>query len=141
MNNLKLNIAEVTAINSHLNSAKFAQVNNEIMMWVVDLKLQLSKIEKEKEEFIKKTVDEIKTDRFKELEVIKDKTDDQQKEFEDIIKELDIELNNILKLYMQKEIDINISKISKEDLLSFCKYNNYSMDVIEFLYNKFVETV
>lgn len=141
MNNLKLNIAEVTAINSHLNSAKFAQVNNEIMMWVVDLKLQLSKIEKEKEEFIKKTVDEIKTDRFKELEVIKDKTDDQQKEFEDIIKELDIKLNNVLKLYMQKEIDINISKISKEDLLSFCKYNNYSMDVIEFLYNKFVETV
>lgn len=141
MNNLKLNIAEVTAINSHLNSAKFAQVDNEIMIWVVDLKLQLSKIEKEKESFIKKTVEEIKTDRFKELEVIENKTEEEQKEFENIIKSLDIKLNDILKIYLQKEVEINIQPITKENLMSFCKYNDYSMDVIEYLYNKFVETV
>ena len=48
-------------------------------------------------------------------------------------------LNDIFNKYLANTVDIEIQKIDKEEFYKFCKTNEFTVAVIEFLYNNTVK--
>lgn len=136
---IQLTIAEAISINNILSEAKFGDVSLESVSSLLEFKFELSKVNKDREEYVQSVIDSLKTDRFKELQSKEDKTDDEKTELDNIAKELDKNINEVLNPYFMKTIDITISKIDKNDFYSFCKTNEFKISVIEYLYNKIVK--
>lgn len=136
---IQLTIAEAISINNILSEAKFGDISLESVSSLLEFKFELSKVNKDREEYVQSVIDSLKTDRFKELQSKEDKTDDEKTELDNISKELDKNINEVLNPYFMKTIDITISKIDKNDFYSFCKTNEFKISVIEYLYNKIVK--
>lgn len=136
---IQLTIAEAISINNILSEAKFGDISLESVSSLLEFKFELSKVNKDREEYVQSVIDNLKTDRFKELQSKEDKTDDEKTELDNIAKELDKNINEVLNPYFMKIIDITISKIDKNDFYSFCKTNEFKISVIEYLYNKIVK--
>lgn len=136
---IQLTIAEVISINNILSEAKFGDISLESVSSLLEFKFELSKVNKDREEYVQSVIDNLKTDRFKELQSKEDKTDEEKTELDNITKELDKNINEVLNPYFMKNIDITISKIDKNDFYSFCKTNEFKISVIEYLYNKIVK--
>lgn len=136
---IQLTIAEAISINNILSEAKFGDISLESVSSLLEFKFELSKVNKDREEYVQSVIDNLKTDRFKELQSKEDKTDDEKTELDNISKELDKNINEVLNPYFMKTIDITISKIDKNDFYSFCKTNEFKISVIEYLYNKIVK--
>ncbi len=136
---IQLTIAEAISINNILSEAKFGDISLESVSSLLEFKFELSKVNKDREEYVQSVIDSLKTDRFKELQSKEDKSDDEKTELDNIAKELDKNINEVLNPYFMKTIDITISKIDKNDFYSFCKTNEFKISVIEYLYNKIVK--
>lgn len=136
---IQLTIAEAISINNIISEAKFGDVSLESVSSLLEFKFELSKVNKDREEYVQSVIDSLKTDRFKELQSKEDKSDDEKTELDNIAKELDKNINEVLNPYFMKTIDITISKIDKNDFYSFCKTNEFKISVIEYLYNKIVK--
>lgn len=136
---IQLTIAEAISINNILSEAKFGDISLESVSSLLEFKFELSKVNKDREEYVQSVIDNLKTDRFKELQSKEDKSDDEKTELDNIAKELDKNINEVLNPYFMKTIDITISKIDKNDFYSFCKTNEFKISVIEYLYNKIVK--
>lgn len=136
---ISMYIAEAIAINQVFGEAKFGDLNIESISSLLEFKFELSKIAKEREEYIKNVVEDVKTDEFKELSSKEDKTEEEKERLETITKEINNKVNEIINKYHNQIIEINISKLDKTDFYTFCKINNFTMTVIEFLYNKLVK--
>lgn len=136
---IQLTIAEAISINNILSEAKFGDISLESVSSLLEFKFELSKVNKDREEYVQSVIDSLKTDRFKELQSKEDKTDEEKTELDNIAKELDKNINEVLNPYFMKTIDITISKIDKNDFYSFCKTNEFKISVIEYLYNKIVK--
>ena len=136
---IQLTIAEAISINNILSEAKFGDISLESVSSLLEFKFELSKVNKDREEYVQSVIDNLKTDRFKELQSKEDKSDDEKIELDNIAKELDKNINEVLNPYFMKTVDITISKIDKNDFYSFCKTNEFKISVIEYLYNKIVK--
>lgn len=134
----KINIAEVIAINDVLNNSKFKDLKIASINSLLELKFQLSKISKDKDEFIRESVESLKSDRFKELVEKQNKTNEEVKEFELLTSDLNKTMNSIMNTYLLKEVELNIENIESSELLLFCKDNDINMVTTEFLYNLFI---
>lgn len=136
---IQLTIAEAISINNILSEAKFGDISLESVSSLLEFKFELSKVNKDREEYVQSVIDNLKTDRFKELQSKEDKSDDEKTELDNIAKELDKDINEVLNPYFMKTVDFTISKIDKNDFYSFCKTNEFKISVIEYLYNKIVK--
>lgn len=136
---IQLTIAEAISINNILSEAKFGDISLESVSSLLEFKFELSKVNKDREEYVQSVIDNLKTDRFKELQSKEDKTDEEKTELDNIAKELDKNINEVLNPYFMKTIDITISKIDKNDFYNFCKTNEFKISIIEYLYNKIVK--
>lgn len=136
---IQLTIAEAISINNTLSEAKFGDISLESVSSLLEFKFELSKVNKDREEYVQSVIDNLKTDRFKELQSKEDKTDEEKTELDNIAKELDKNINEVLNPYFMKNIDITISKIDKNDFYNFCKTNEFKISIIEYLYNKIVK--
>lgn len=136
---INLYITEAIAINNIFNEAKFGDLNIETISSLLEFKFELSKINKDKDEYIKSVVDDVKTDEFKELSEKEDKSDEDKEKLESLTKELDRKINDILVKYYNQTVDVKLSKIDKNEFYAFCKANSFTITVIEFLYNKIVK--
>lgn len=136
---ISMYIAEAVAINQVFGEAKFGDLNVEAISSLLEFKFELSKIAKERDEYVKNVVEDIKTDEFKELSDKENKTEEEKEQLESLTKEINNKANEIINKYYNQTIEINVSKLDKNDFYSFCKTNNFTMTVIEFLYNKLVK--
>lgn len=136
---ISMYIAEAIAINQVFGEAKFGDLNVEVISSLLEFKFELSKIAKERDEYVKSVVEDIKTDEFRELSDKEDKTDEEKERLECLTKEINNKANDIVNKYYNQTIEIDVSKLDKNDFYSFCKTNNFTMTVIEFLYNKLVK--
>ena len=136
---IQLTIAEAISINNILSEAKFGDISLESVSSLLEFKFELSKVNKDREEYVQSVIDSLKTDRFKELQSKEDKSDDEKTELDNIAKELDKNINEVINPYFMKTVDLTISKIDKNDFYSFCKTNEFKISVIEYLYNKIVK--
>ena len=132
-------IAEAVAINQVFGETKFGDLSIDSISSLLEFKFELSKIVKERDEYIKNVVEEVKTDEFKELSDKEDKTEEEKEQFESLTKEINNKANEIINKYHNQIVEINVSKLNKNDFYTFCKTNNFTMTVIEFLYNKLVK--
>lgn len=136
---ISIYIAEAVAINQVFGETKFGDLSIDSISSLLEFKFELSKIVKERDEYIKNVVEEVKTDEFKELSDKEDKTEEEKEQFESLTKEINNKANEIINKYHNQIVEINVSKLNKNDFYTFCKTNNFTMTVIEFLYNKLVK--
>ena len=136
---IEMSIAEVSVINDFLNTAKFGDVSVETITSLLEFKFALSKIVSDKSEFLKSTYNSLTTDEYKQLSEKEDKTEEEKKEFEQMSEAINKKLNDIFNKYLANTVDIEIQKIDKEEFYKFCKTNEFTVAVIEFLYNKIVK--
>lgn len=136
---ISMYIAEAVAINQVFGETKFGDLSIDSISSLLEFKFELSKIVKERDEYIKNVVEEVKTDEFKELSDKEDKTEEEKEQFESLTKEINNKANEIINKYHNQIVEINVSKLNKNDFYTFCKTNNFTMTVIEFLYNKLVK--
>lgn len=136
---ISMYIAEAVAINQVFGETKFGDLGIDSISSLLEFKFELSKIVKERDEYIKNVVEEVKTDEFKELSDKEDKTEEEKEQFESLTKEINNKANEIINKYHNQIVEINVSKLNKNDFYTFCKTNNFTMTVIEFLYNKLVK--
>lgn len=136
---ISMYIAEAIATNQVFGEAKFGDLNVEAISSLLEFKFELSKIAKERDEYIKNVVEDIKTDEFKELSDKEDKTDEEKEKLEQLTKEINSKANEIINKYYNQTVEINVHKLDKNDFYSFCKTNNFTMTITEFLYNKLVK--
>lgn len=136
---ISMYIAEAVATNQVFGETKFGDLNIDSISSLLEFKFELSKIVKERDEYIKNVVEEVKTDEFKELSDKEDKTEEEKERFESLTKEINNKVNEIINKYHNQIVEINVSKLNKNDFYTFCKTNNFTMTVIEFLYNKLVK--
>lgn len=136
---IKMNIAEAVTVNDLMNAAKFGDTNIETITNLLEFKFALSKIVSNKDEFLKQSVDSVKTNEYKHLSEKEDKTEEEKKEFEQMSEAINKKLNDIFNKYLANTVDIEIQKIDKEEFYKFCKTNEFTVAVIEFLYNKIVK--
>nr|DAE43793.1 MAG TPA: hypothetical protein [Caudoviricetes sp.] len=136
---ITLAIGEAIGLNDILNKAKFTDVSNDAMGAILEFKFALSKINKDKDEFIKESAESIKDDNFKELQEKQNKTKEEEKQFEEIMNDLNKKLNEIVNKYFFNETTISITPIDKDEFFKFCKMNEFKAITIEFLYDKIVK--
>lgn len=136
---ISMYIAEAVAINQVFGETKFGDLSIDSISSLLEFKFELSKIVKERDEYIKNVVEEVKTDEFKELSDKEDKTEEEKEQFESITKEINNKANEIISKYHNQIVEINVSKLNRNDFYTFCKTNNFTMTIIEFLYNKLVK--
>lgn len=136
---ISMYIAEAVAINQVFGETKFGDLSIDSISSLLEFKFELSKIVKERDEYIKNVVEEVKTDEFKELSDKEDKTEEEKEQFESITKEINNKANEIINKYHNQIVEINVSKLNRNDFYTFCKTNNFTMTIIEFLYNKLVK--
>lgn len=136
---ISMYIAEAVAINQVFGETKFGDLSTDSISSLLEFKFELSKIVKERNEYIKNVVEEVKTDEFKELSDKEDKTEEEKEQFESLTKEINNKANEIINKYHNQIVEINVSKLNKNDFYTFCKTNNFTMTIIEFLYNKLVK--
>lgn len=136
---ININITEAIAINNMFNEAKFGDLSIESISNLLEFKFELSKINKDKDEYIKSVIEEVKTDEFKELTEKENKSEEDKERLESLTKELDTKINEILVSYYNQKVDIKLNKIDKNEFYTFCKTNNFTIPVIEYLYNKIVK--
>ena len=136
---IEMSIAEVSVINDFLNTAKFGDVSVETITSLLEFKFALSKIVSDKSEFLKSTYNSLTTDEYKKLSEKEDKTDEEKKQFETLSEEITKKVNTIYNKYIANKCNIEVVKINKDEFYKFCKANEFTVAVIEFLYNKIVK--
>lgn len=134
-----LKIGDAVYLNDLINNAKFDKTLKDSSIGILlEFKFQLSKIVKEKDEFIKDSVESLKSERFKELQSKENKSKEETDEYEAIIKNLDKTINTIVSKYLTRETTITIENLDKSELFLFCKTNDFNVQVTEILYNLIV---
>lgn len=134
-----LKIGDAVYLNDLINNAKFDKTLKDSSIGILlEFKFQLSKIVKEKDEFIKDSIESLKSERFKELQSKENKSKEETDEYEAIIKNLDKTINTIVSKYLTRETTITVENLDKSELFLFCKTNDFNVQVTEILYNLIV---
>lgn len=135
--NVKL--GEAVYLNNLINNSKFnKELKDSSISDLLEFKFQLSKFSKEKDDFIKESIESLKSDRFKELQEKENKSQEETKELEALTQNLDRTLNITVSKFLIKDVVININKIDSSEFLLFCKSNDFTIQDTEFLYNLLV---
>lgn len=138
-NVLNVKRGEINVLNSIISECGMGDGSKESNKSIVKFKKEISKRVKEFEEFQQTAIDDIKTDRFKELiEKQKEKLEDnEQKEFDLLNELLNKKLNDIVLVYLNEDTAINVEKISENDFFEFIFVNKKKLNFnqIDFLSN------
>lgn len=136
-----------------LNCLKYSDetynVPRELKVRLIRMKLDLEKIYKEFNLFQQQALEEIKTDRYKYLVDKKDRTPEEEKEVNDLMKELNEDLHKIVREKSLDKVNVNFNYLTEDefnDILLVNVNNNVrinGMDIaseeyIELFHNEFV---
>ena len=134
--NIKL--GDAIYLNNLMNNAKFKDLKDDSIRVLLEFKFQLSKISKEKDEFIIESVSNLKTDRFETLQEIPNKSKEENEEFEKLVQDIDKTINSVVNQYLLKDISIDVQNLESSEFFLFCKINDFNIQSTEFLYNLLV---
>lgn len=117
-----------------LNCVKYSDEGysllRELKIKIIRLKLNFEKIYKDFNQFQQKAIEEVKTPRYKELLKKENRTEEEIKEAEKLLEEMNQDLRNILTQKSQEIVDVNFEYFSEEEYNSFLETNiNNSVEI------------
>ena len=131
-------------LNQYIGNLKVEGLSADAKLALVKLKIELSNVTKEIEEFRKQTIESInKADNFDELREAAQKEDATEEE-KQAYKKVEDEFNNkfveIALPYFNETVEIPFDYISKEDFYELVKHNDVNVVFgYEYIYNKLVK--
>lgn len=131
-------------LNQYIGNIKVEDLSTDSKLALVKLKIELSKVISEIEEFRKKTIDSIeKPDNFDELRENAQK-EGATKEDKEIWEKVEKEFNNkfveIALPYFNEVVELPFDYISEEDFYTLVKHNDANLIFgYEYIYNKLVK--
>lgn len=142
---LKITRIEVEQqLNQFVGNLKVEGLTPEARLALVKLKIQLSKLIKEDDEFRETTKSSIKKpDNYTELEQkanSEDATEEDKKAFNKVKEDYNKQLLDILYPYLSSEVEIPFDFLSEEDFYELVKHNDVNMVYgYEYIYNILVK--
>lgn len=138
-NVLNVKRQEVNVLNGIISECGMGDGSKESNKSITKFKKEISKKVQDMEEFQKTAIEDVKTERFKELiEKTKDKLEtNEQKEFDELNESLNKKLNDVMFLYMNEDTTIKVEQISEDDFFEFVFANKKKLNFnqIDFLSN------
>lgn len=138
-NVLNVKRQEVNALNGIISECGMGDGSKESNKSITKFKKEISKKIQDMEEFQKTAIEDVKTERFRELiEKQKDKLEaNEQKEFDKLNESLNKKLNDVMLLYMNEDTTIKVEQISEDDFFEFVFANKKKLNFnqIDFLSN------
>lgn len=131
-------------LNQYIGNIKVEDLSTDSKLALVKLKIELSKVISEIEEFRKKTIDSIeKPDNFDELRENAQKegaTKEDKEIWEKVEKEFNDKFVEIALPYFNEVVELPFDYISEEDFYTLVKHNNANLIFgYEYIYNKLVK--
>ena len=138
-NVLNVKRQEINALNGIISECGMGDGSKESNKSITKFKKEISKKIQDMEEFQKTAIEDVKTERFRELiEKQKDKLEaNEQKEFDELNESLNKKLNDVMFLYMNEDTTIKVEQISEDDFFEFVFANKKKLNFnqIDFLSN------
>ena len=138
-NVLNVKRQEVNVLNGIISECGMGDGSKESNKSITKFKKEISKKIQDMEEFQKTAIEDVKTERFRELiEKQKDKLEaNEQKEFDKLNESLNKKLNDVMFLYMNEDTTIKVEQISEDDFFEFvfANKNKLNFNQIDFLSN------
>ena len=138
-NVLNVKRQEDNVLNGIISECGMGDGSKESNKSITKFKKEISKKVQDMEEFQKTAIEDVKTERFKELiEKTKDKLEtNEQKEFDELNESLNKKLNDVMFLYMNEDTTIKVEQISEDDFFEFVFANKKKLNFnqIDFLSN------
>lgn len=131
-------------LNQYIGNIKVEDLSTDSKLALVKLKIELSKVISEIEEFRKKTIDSIeKPDNFDELRENAQKegaTKEDKEIWEKVEKEFNDKFVEIALPYFNEVVELPFDYISEEDFYTLVKHNDANLIFgYEYIYNKLVK--
>lgn len=122
MEDNKMYVGIALALNAILNDCKLGDLDKDDTMKLLENKFKLTKIA---DDFEKKfsVAENFKTDRYKELEKVGSKSEEEEAEFKAITKQIEGEINGLRMEEATKEINPELEPISTDTLMKFIAAN------------------
>lgn len=141
---MKFNKFEIKMlINPALEGVKLNDISKEDRIKLIKLKIQLGKISKDLQDYEKTVVDSFKDDNYTNLESKandKEATEDDKKNFEELQKEINAKINEILIEEYNKEVEIECEPIEEDTFYNaISTVDLTALGGYEYLYNKLVK--
>ena len=128
---------ELEQLNQFTSTLKVNGLEKESKIKLIKLKIELSKIVKEIDEFRKTTVDSIKPDNYDELQ--QDLTEKGKKKFEEVQKELNTKFQEIVVPFYNTQVSIEFEKLTPDEYFSLMADNDLpELSGYEYVYNLLV---
>lgn len=130
-------------VNPALDGVKINEVSKEDRVNLIKLKIQLGKINKELQDYEKTVIDSFKDDNYTNLESkanSSEATDEDKQKFEELQKEINSKINEILIEEYNKEVEVECEPISEETFYkTITTVDLTALGGYEYLYNKLVK--
>ena len=129
-NVLNVKRQEVNVLNGIISECGMGDGSKESNKSITKFKKEISKKIQDMEEFQKTAIEDVKTERFRELiEKQKDKLEtNEQKEFDELNELLNKKLNDVMLLYMNEDTTIKVEQISEDDFFEFVFANKKKLN-------------
>lgn len=128
---------ELEQLNQFTSTLKVNGLEKESKIKLIKLKIELSKIVKEIDEFRKTTVDSIKPDNYDELQ--QDLTEKGKRKFEEAQKELNTKFQEIVVPFYNTLVSIEFEKLTPDEYFSLMAENDLpELAGYEYVYNLLV---
>lgn len=128
---------ELEQLNQFTSTLKVNGLEKESKIKLIKLKIELSKIVKEIDEFRKTTVDSIKPDNYDELQ--QDLTENGKQKFEEAQKELNTKFQEIVVPFYNTLVSIEFEKLTPDEYFSLMAENDLpELAGYEYVYNLLV---
>lgn len=138
-NVLNVKRQEINALNGIISECGMGDGSKESNKSITKFKKEISKKFQDMEQFQKTAIEDVKTERFRELiEKQKDKLEaNEQREFDELNESLNKKLNDVMFLYMNEDTTIKVEQISEDDFFEFVFANKKKLNFnqIDFLSN------
>ena len=131
---VKMTRNEAAVLNQVLAEVKIKGMGVDARRSLVGLKLDLGRLMKSAEEFQKETIESHKPDNFDELQ--SSTTEEGKKEFEELAKDIDTKVREILNPYYEEEVSVLYEGITAEEFDKLTEANDLTLSAFEFLNQK-----
>ena len=131
---VKMTRNEVVVLNQLLSSVKVSGMPVDAKRKLIGLKIDMGRVAKLAEEFQKETIESHKPDNFDKLQA--DTTEEGKKEFEELAKDIDTKVREILNPYYEEEISVLYEGITAEEFDKLTEANDLTLSAFEFLNQK-----
>ena len=99
------------------------ELSKELKFKIINNRTKLNKYRQEFEEFIKESIEELKTDEYKTLADKQEKTDKEQEEFKALSNKIQTEVDEFINNVLSEEKDFNL-KFTEEELSDIIDVNS-----------------